>query len=577
METHNCQNCKKDFIIEPDDFSFYEKMKVPAPTWCPDCRMVRRMMWRNERSLYHRDCAATGKKVISCFPLESGITVYERDYWWSDEWDVLEFGKDYDFSRSFFEQYSELIHTVPLPNLFNGRCTNSSFSNHVGEMKNSYLTFAAWISEDIMYSAKVGDSRELVDCLSSVHVNLSYESMNVNHSSRLFFCKNCEACIDSWFLYDCSGCTNCFGCTNLRNKSYCIFNKQYTKEEYKEKIESFNLSSLESLNNLKKEIFEFWKKSIHRFAFLKKTFNCTGDNLLAMNNCKNCFGCYDNISDCKYCINAVGKMTDTYDGYGPGLGELMYEVVDSGDRAQCLMGTIVTWNCVRASYTYNCHGSSDIFGCVGLRDKKYCIFNKQYTKEEYEILVENIKKHMVDMPYIDSMGRKFSYGDFLPYDFSPFCYNETIAHEYFPLTKEEVLKNNFKWKNPEDKKHQVTIDSKDIPDKIPENSETILLETFGCMNNGDTKTKCTFAFKITEEELSFYKRFNLPLPQYCPNCRFYNRMSKTNLPKLWHRSCMCTHETHDHTGTCPNEFETSYAPDRPEIVYCEKCYQKEVI
>ncbi len=27
---------------------------------------------------------------------------------------------------------------------------------------------------------------------------------------------------------------------------------------------------------------------------------------------------------------------------------------------------------------------------------------------------------------------------------------------------------------------------------------------------------------------------------------------------------------------CPNEFETSYAPDRPEIIYCEKCYQQEV-
>jgi RNA polymerase subunit RPABC4/transcription elongation factor Spt4 len=38
METKNCQNCKKDFNIEPDDFSFYEKMKVPVPTWCPECR-----------------------------------------------------------------------------------------------------------------------------------------------------------------------------------------------------------------------------------------------------------------------------------------------------------------------------------------------------------------------------------------------------------------------------------------------------------------------------------------------------------------------------------------------------------
>ena len=92
-------------------------------------------------------------------------------------------------------------------------------------MKNAYLTFAAWISENIMYSAKIGDSKECVDCLSSVHADLCYESINISHSSRLFFSKNSESCLDSYFLYDCSGCSNCFGCANLKNKSYFIFNE----------------------------------------------------------------------------------------------------------------------------------------------------------------------------------------------------------------------------------------------------------------------------------------------------------------------------------------------------------------
>ncbi|MFH1193084.1 MAG: hypothetical protein V1656_02080 [Candidatus Jorgensenbacteria bacterium] len=30
-------------------------------------------------------------------------------------------------------------------------------------------------------------------------------------------------------------------------------------------------------------------------------------------------------------------------------------------------------------------------------------------------------------------------------------------------------------------------------------------------------------------------------------------------------------------GKCPNEFETSYAPERKEIVYCESCYNAEVV
>ena len=47
-ETKQCQNCKKDFIIEPDDFGFYEKIKIPPPTFCPECRMQRRLAWRND-------------------------------------------------------------------------------------------------------------------------------------------------------------------------------------------------------------------------------------------------------------------------------------------------------------------------------------------------------------------------------------------------------------------------------------------------------------------------------------------------------------------------------------------------
>jgi hypothetical protein len=53
-ENRTCQNCKKDFTIEPDDFSFYEKIKVPAPTFCPYCRMMRRMVFGNLSTFYKK-------------------------------------------------------------------------------------------------------------------------------------------------------------------------------------------------------------------------------------------------------------------------------------------------------------------------------------------------------------------------------------------------------------------------------------------------------------------------------------------------------------------------------------------
>jgi len=53
------------------------------------------------------------------------------------------------------------------------------------------------------------------------------------------------------------------------------------------------------------------------------------------------------------------------------------------------------------------------------------------------------------------------------------------------------------------------------------------------------------------------------------NGKIYHRPLKFRNPlRLWTRQCM--------REGCPNTFETSYAPDRPEIVYCEQCYLKEV-
>ena len=55
---------------------------------------------------------------------------------------------------------------------------------------------------------------------------------------------------------------------------------------------------------------------------------------------------------------------------------------------------LYTNNCRYSSYMDSCEGCQYCFGCVGLRKKQYCVLNKQYTKEEYESLVEKIKGNM---------------------------------------------------------------------------------------------------------------------------------------------------------------------------------------
>src|SRR3989344_1653193 len=87
-----CQNCKNDFVIEPDDFGFYEKIKVPPPTFCYLCRAQRRMTFRNERRLLKVKNYFTGEDIFSTHPERGGRKVITREEWFGDSWDAMEYG-----------------------------------------------------------------------------------------------------------------------------------------------------------------------------------------------------------------------------------------------------------------------------------------------------------------------------------------------------------------------------------------------------------------------------------------------------------------------------------------------------
>src|SRR3989344_8096972 len=131
-----CQNCKNQFTIEPEDFVFYDKIQVPAPTFCPECRMVRRMVWRNERGLYQNKDIFSGKDLISIFPSGSFIKVIDHKTWWGDLWSPIDFGQDYDFDKTFFEQWHVLFKKVPFPNIASVNSVNSDYSHSLINSKN---------------------------------------------------------------------------------------------------------------------------------------------------------------------------------------------------------------------------------------------------------------------------------------------------------------------------------------------------------------------------------------------------------------------------------------------------------
>lgn len=127
VEWKTCAVSGAKFPVYQSDLDFYAKIsptfaeqrfEIPAPTLCPEERQRRRLSFRNERKLYKRTCDATGKNIISIYSPDKSYTVYDQAYRWSDKRDPMGYGFEFDFSKTFTENFSELMLVVPTMNLF---------------------------------------------------------------------------------------------------------------------------------------------------------------------------------------------------------------------------------------------------------------------------------------------------------------------------------------------------------------------------------------------------------------------------------------------------------------------------
>ena len=245
MEPKNkqCQNCQQNFTIEAEDFKFYEKIKVPAPTFCPECKLQRKLAWRNERTLYKRECDAEehNEMLISMYPDTLNTPIYDQKYWHGDGWDPMNFSKEYNFSENFFGQLNKLIVSVPTPSLINIQDVKSDYCNFTYQSKNCYLNFASDVNEDSAYLYHSIENRRCFDMLGSRKNENCFELIDCEKCYESEKLTLSEECINCKYCYDCRNCQNCIGCFGLRNAKYCILNQQYTQEEYKKELENLGI------------------------------------------------------------------------------------------------------------------------------------------------------------------------------------------------------------------------------------------------------------------------------------------------------------------------------------------------
>ena len=434
---------------------------------------------------------------------------------------------------------------------------NSQYTNDVYKLQDCYLVFDGEQAKDCYYGETFVLIKDSMDFLVLTESELCYECVNCENCYNLKFSRFSKNCSNSWFLKDCIGVKNSFACVNLHQKEYCIFNEQKTKQEYEQFMATFHSSHWIELQSMKERVEVFFRQHPVKDIRTVQCQSAIGDNLT---QCKDCWWCFDcngvggGLRDCRYCTNMQMGASDCMDVHVWGNQlELCYECCAVGESCRELICCLyVATGCSNISYSLWClRNCQNLFGCISLKKKQYCILNTQYSKEEYEQLLPKIIQHL---------QKTGEWGQFFPASDSPFGYNETLAQEYFPSSKEEVLKRGWKWSDYEvDMKADRVLPAEKLPDALQDIPDDVLNWAIRCEITGRP-------FKLTQQELRYYRDYQLPIPRRHPDQRHKDRMTLKNPRKLWDRKC----------DNCGKGIHTSYSSERLEKVYCEECYLKEV-
>ena len=339
-----------------------------------------------------------------------------------------------DLSLPFLTQLTQLQAQTAMPAVRHFYPTeNASYADTVWYVKNGYLSHLSFFAENIFYSFYVaGESRNIYNSFLVIDGSESvYMSKGIIRSHTVFYTKHAYNCSDIWFSSNLTGCKECLFCHDLVNASYCLDNEELEKDTYYKKkaeiltrkqkfLEYYKNISSAGMNIASENVegtFIMHSRDIQQSSYVYQVH--TGRNLLMTGNFTGKEGIlermYDNFTTW---LNAY----DIYGGMWCSPGNHCYCCKNSGDVS----------NIYYCSFLMNC---SYCLGCIGLKNKSYCILNKQYEKEGWFEEVDRI---------FEAMEQDDTLWSFLPPSMNPFYFNDTAAYLIDDsFSKEEVEKEWF--------------------------------------------------------------------------------------------------------------------------------------
>ncbi len=516
-----CRISWKEFEITDQEIALLEKLSpiiggekfaLPLPTLCPEERRRRRLVFKNYFSLFKGKDTETGEKFISMFPPDTPHIVYSQPRWWGDTWDGTDSGQAWDTTKNIIEQIQDVRIRVPFPALDNAYrdLENSEYINGNGRSKDCYLVSNGNNNEKCLYGWFLFRSNSILDS------NYITECENCSHSQHLWKCYDVHYSWDtsssrnSRYLFSCDGCEYVLGGVRLKNQKYQILNTPCTENEFWVALEKLKTDAT-FWRDFEKKIQDLISVTGLKKSIITGSVDSTGDFCY---DSRNALACY-NVWNCEDVAHITDSM-DTKDSMDINMWwdntRLSYDSIDIGINADNIYWSVSCWD--GSSYNFysdKCHACSYIFGCSSLRNASYCIFNKQYSKEDWETTVKQIIKAMI---------AEWTWGEYIEPKYSPYTYNESYAMEQMPLDKTEAIKLGFRWSDRSEVPPEgITkiIPWERLPESIDSVPDDVLHWAIKCTKTGKL-------FQIQPLELDMLRRFHMPIPRIHPIERIKMRL-----------------------------------------------------
>lgn len=526
-----CSTSAETFVFSEVEQQLYEKFDLALPDKSPIERWRLLLSFRNSHKYFWRKCSQTNEKIYSMYAPSSPFKVVSIDCWMDRSSEVFTYQLEVDRRQPFLTQLQELWHYIPRPATSLRNIVLSLADQARGSGESSYLVFDSSRVTACLYGLSLRNCQRCMDCYFVDSCSDCYECVDCVDSKGLFFSEHCGGCHDSFFLSNCRNCSDCMFCANLVDAKFCIFNKFVGEEKFRQFVKEQSLDSVVHLEQAKNSFQDFIKDNPIPSRFETDCQDCTGNYLHNCNtvrngyelrNCRNVVNCYG-LSDAESCVDGLG--------FGEGLSDSAL-FVDVGINSSFVFQSVECWNNVHhLRYCSHCEDSSNLFGCVGLRGKEYCILNKQYTKEDYFTTVDAI---------VRMMRAKRKWGKPLAPLFSGFAYNHSLAGELFPLSQAQATLMGYHWDERSDgiKPSQLLtlgdinspIAFADLPDSL--SGATSLDEVYNSIYLCEMTGR---PFRIVKEEAQLLHAMHIAPPTRCFEQRHTERLKKLSLGRLYRR------------------------------------------